>query len=209
MFPDKDSQKNLLVAIVLSVAVLLGWQMFYAGPKLKEEQERRQRIQQEQAQPKAEPGVPKTGPAAVPGAAPQSQQGAAPTGTPVVAETTREDSAQGQRARPHRHAEPAGVDRPQGRPHRRPRAHQVSRDRRPQQSQCGAVLALGRAPSLLRRVRLGVGRRCQAAAAGRRDGVEARAGQRADAGFARDRSPGTTARASPSGARSLSTTTTC
>ena len=39
MLHDKDSQKNLLVAIVLSVAVLLGWQVFYAGPKLKEEQE--------------------------------------------------------------------------------------------------------------------------------------------------------------------------
>ena len=43
MLQDQDNQKNLLVAIVLSVAVLLGWQMFYAGPKLKEEQERRQR----------------------------------------------------------------------------------------------------------------------------------------------------------------------
>ena len=28
---DQDNQKNLLLAIVLSVAVLLGWQMFYAG----------------------------------------------------------------------------------------------------------------------------------------------------------------------------------
>ena len=41
---DKDSQKNLLLAIVLSVAVLLGWQLLFAGPKLKEEQERRARI---------------------------------------------------------------------------------------------------------------------------------------------------------------------
>jgi YidC/Oxa1 family membrane protein insertase len=54
---DQDNQKNLLVAIVLSVAVLLMWQMFYAGPKLKEDQERRQRIQQEQqTQPKEQPG---------------------------------------------------------------------------------------------------------------------------------------------------------
>ena len=37
---DQESQKNLLLAIVLSVAVLLGWQFLYAGPKLKEEQER-------------------------------------------------------------------------------------------------------------------------------------------------------------------------
>ena len=67
MYQDKDSQKNLLVAIVLSVAVLLGWQVFYASPKLKEEQERRGRIQQQEqakGQPAAQPGVP----SAVPGA---------------------------------------------------------------------------------------------------------------------------------------------
>ena len=63
--PDQDNQKNLLLAIVLSVAVLLGWQLFYAGPKLKEEQERRQRIQQQQAQAKEQtpPNAPATRPA--------------------------------------------------------------------------------------------------------------------------------------------------
>jgi len=45
-----ENQKNLLLAIVLSVAVLLGWQMFYAGPKMKEEQERQQRTRQQQTQ---------------------------------------------------------------------------------------------------------------------------------------------------------------
>jgi len=34
---------------VLSVGVLLAWQMFYAGPKLKEDQERRQRVQRSRA----------------------------------------------------------------------------------------------------------------------------------------------------------------
>jgi len=34
---DKDSQKNLLLAIVLSVSVLLAWQLLFAGPKLKED----------------------------------------------------------------------------------------------------------------------------------------------------------------------------
>jgi YidC/Oxa1 family membrane protein insertase len=63
---DQDHQKNLLLAIVLSVAVLLAWQMFYAGPKLKEEQERRQRVQQEQTQAK-----PSGAPTATPGEAPQ------------------------------------------------------------------------------------------------------------------------------------------
>jgi len=47
---DQDNQKNLLLAIVLSVSVLLAWQLMFAGPKLKEEQERRARVQQEQTQ---------------------------------------------------------------------------------------------------------------------------------------------------------------
>ena len=63
---DQDHQKNLLLAIVLSVAVLLAWQMFYAGPKLKDEQERRQRVQQEQS------------PGKQPGAAPTAAAGSAP-----------------------------------------------------------------------------------------------------------------------------------
>ena len=33
-----EQQKNLILAIVLSMAVVFGWQYFYAGPKLKEEQ---------------------------------------------------------------------------------------------------------------------------------------------------------------------------
>jgi YidC/Oxa1 family membrane protein insertase len=37
---DPDQQKNLLLAVVLSMAVLLAWQIFYAGPKVKEEQKR-------------------------------------------------------------------------------------------------------------------------------------------------------------------------
>jgi YidC/Oxa1 family membrane protein insertase len=69
---DQDHQKNLLLAIVLSVAVLLAWQMFYAGPKLKDEQERRQRAQQEQTQAK-----PSTAPAVTPGEPPQTAAPAA------------------------------------------------------------------------------------------------------------------------------------
>jgi len=88
---DKESQKNLLLAIVLSVAVLLGWQVFYAGPKLKEEQERRQRIQQEQAQAqvKEQPGAPKATPGAAPTTAPQPGT-RAPSSVPVAPAATRE-----------------------------------------------------------------------------------------------------------------------
>ena len=75
---DPESQKNLLLAIVLSVAVLLAWQFFYASPRLKDEQDRQARIrqQQEQAkQPAAAPGAPpkagaEAGKAPQPGTAP-------------------------------------------------------------------------------------------------------------------------------------------
>jgi YidC/Oxa1 family membrane protein insertase len=85
---DPDQQRNLLLAVVLSMAVLLGWQLFYAGPKMKEEQARL-RTQAELTQKsdgatdaaKPSPAAPAPG-AAVPGA------GAA-TPAPTV---SREDS---------------------------------------------------------------------------------------------------------------------
>jgi len=43
---DPDQQRNLLIAVALSMAVLLGWQFFYAGPKMKEEQARQQAQQE-------------------------------------------------------------------------------------------------------------------------------------------------------------------
>src|SRR4029078_12348964 len=70
---DPDQQRNLLLAVVLSMAVLLGWQLFYAGPKMKEEQAR-QRAQHELAQQQGaakDATKPGTAPdAAVPGTAP-------------------------------------------------------------------------------------------------------------------------------------------
>ena len=46
---EPDNNKNILLAIVLSMCVLLAWQVFYAGPRMKDEQERLKR-QQEAAQ---------------------------------------------------------------------------------------------------------------------------------------------------------------
>jgi YidC/Oxa1 family membrane protein insertase len=62
---DPD-QKNLLLAVVLSLAVLMAWQLFFAGPKMKDEQ-LRQRAQQEQAQKQKDGGKELATPAA-PGA---------------------------------------------------------------------------------------------------------------------------------------------
>ncbi len=47
---DPGDQKNLLMAILLSVGVMLAWQYFYASPKIKQETERRQRVAAEQSQ---------------------------------------------------------------------------------------------------------------------------------------------------------------
>ena len=93
MLNDQDNQKNLLLAIVLSVGVLLAWQVFYAGPKLKDDQERRQRIQQEQSQVKEQPGVPKTGPVTAPGAVPQPGA-VVPSAVPAPPALTREAALQ-------------------------------------------------------------------------------------------------------------------
>ena len=67
--------------------------------------------------------------------------------------------AAGQPAPSRRHAEPQGLDRPEGRAHRRSGAGQVPRDGRSQERQRRAVLALRRAAPLLRRIRLGGGQR--------------------------------------------------
>lgn len=56
--PD-NNQNNLLIAVVLSMAVLFGWQLFYAEPRIQAERQRLEQVkQQEQAQHKdAQPGT--------------------------------------------------------------------------------------------------------------------------------------------------------
>src|SRR5262245_28860820 len=76
---DQDNQKNLLIAIALSMGVLFAWQFFFAAPR---EQERQARIKQEQTLAKAKeqaaptaPGAPGTSP---PAGAPPAADAAAP-----------------------------------------------------------------------------------------------------------------------------------
>src|SRR5262245_31399521 len=88
MFNDQESQKNLLLAIVLSMAVLLAWQFFYVAPRQKEEQERLARLRQEQVKPKEQqpaPSVPKPDQPAQP-----SQPGAVPAPVAPTIVTTRQ-----------------------------------------------------------------------------------------------------------------------
>ncbi|HML44181.1 MAG: membrane protein insertase YidC [Hyphomicrobium zavarzinii] len=94
-----DDQKNLLIAVVLSVAVMLGWQFFYAGPQMKAQQEKAQRekvAQQEAAKAAGENPAAATAPATpgatLPGAQPSGTSlSAAPVGTrpEVLAKTQR------------------------------------------------------------------------------------------------------------------------
>ena len=76
---DHENQKNLLLAIVLSVAVLLGWQFFYAAPRLKEEQDRQARLRRTGADEDAgagrNPAHPRRAPDAVPGTTPAGRDG--------------------------------------------------------------------------------------------------------------------------------------
>ena len=74
----QDEQKNLLLAIVLSVIVLLGWQVFYVTPKM--ETERRLREQAKQNQPVAGVQVPGSTSGSTPTT---SVPGALPAATPV------------------------------------------------------------------------------------------------------------------------------
>jgi YidC/Oxa1 family membrane protein insertase len=80
---DQDNQKNLILAIVLSMAVMFAWHFFYAAPK---EQERQARIRQEQAAKAKEqtPPAPANTPGA-PGTAAKPDQPRAP-GAPAPAD---------------------------------------------------------------------------------------------------------------------------
>src|SRR5690606_18963437 len=78
-----ENQNKLLLAIVLSMAVLLGWQYFYAGPKLQQEQARINKEKQEQA---AKAGTPAPTPGGQPAPATGGGQApVAPGAAPIAA----------------------------------------------------------------------------------------------------------------------------
>ncbi|MGL4397387.1 MAG: membrane protein insertase YidC, partial [Hyphomicrobium sp.] len=63
--PPPD-QNNLFLAILLSLAVLMGWQYFFAAPKMREEQARQEQAKQYQAERQAgQAGSPPGGPPSV------------------------------------------------------------------------------------------------------------------------------------------------
>src|SRR5262245_54288487 len=63
MLNDQENQKNLLLAIVLSMAVLMAWQFLYVWPRQEEERQARLRLEQTKAKEKqATPDTTKTDP---------------------------------------------------------------------------------------------------------------------------------------------------
>ncbi len=79
-----DNQKNLLLAVVLSAMVLLGWQLFFVNPKIKEEQEKRARLNPTQQQAQQVPGQPGA-PAQAPGLPGAPTAAVTPGTTPGIA----------------------------------------------------------------------------------------------------------------------------
>jgi YidC/Oxa1 family membrane protein insertase len=70
-------QKNTLLAIVLSVIVLVGWQYFFAVPQIEKQKQIQQQQQQQQTATKQGPQAPATGPQA-PATGPQTPPSAQP-----------------------------------------------------------------------------------------------------------------------------------
>ncbi len=64
-----ETQSNLMIAVLLSLAVMLGWQYFVAGPQMKAQQEQLQRERQAADKKKAEEAGTPTAPGSAPSAA--------------------------------------------------------------------------------------------------------------------------------------------
>src|ERR1700724_1128803 len=87
---EMDDQKNLLLAIVLTGVVLIGWQYLFAVPQIEKQKQIAQQ-QQQQQQTQAQQPLPN----AQPGAAPQVAPGTVPQapGLPSSAQTLTREAA--------------------------------------------------------------------------------------------------------------------
>ncbi|HEV7257465.1 MAG TPA: membrane protein insertase YidC [Bosea sp. (in: a-proteobacteria)] len=84
----KEDNRNLLLAITLSVVILLGWQFFYAKPQMEKQQQIAQQNQQAQSQSAPAPGA-APAPSNVPAQTATTAPGAAPAAAVVA---TREQA---------------------------------------------------------------------------------------------------------------------
>ena len=125
-------KKNTILAIVLSALVLIGWQYFFAMPQekarqeqLQAQQQRRRRARSSRLQAPAQPA-----PAPAPAGRAAGRAGQVRAAWPSRRARHPRRRAGRLAARADRDRQPAGLDRAQGRPHRRPGAGQVPRDGR-------------------------------------------------------------------------------
>ena len=156
-----DNNRNFILAIVLSMAVLFAWQYFFVPSKPPEEagKQTAQQEQQQQQPSQATPGPQAPG-AQVERPCPRRRR-AARAKRPASVDDVARRSDRGLTPRPHRHAEHQRLDQSQGRAHRRCRAQEISGDGRADEPQCRAAVAVGRARRLLQRA--GLGRRAPTA----------------------------------------------
>ncbi|MFG1359888.1 membrane protein insertase YidC [Xanthobacter pseudotagetidis] len=72
-----SDNRNMFIAIALSMAILIGWQYFFGMPQAERQRQEQQRIAEQQAAQPAQPGSAAPAPGSAPGAVPQAG-GAAP-----------------------------------------------------------------------------------------------------------------------------------
>ena len=130
---NSEKSRNIILAIVLSVLVLIGWQYFFAAPQLQKDRAA------QQAQTNATPGV------AQPPVAGAPAQGQPKTRAEALAVSPQSH---------YRHAEPRWLNRLDRRHHRRLGAKDLPRDDRPAEPQHYPALARRWALALLGRDRL-------------------------------------------------------
>ncbi|MGL4242144.1 MAG: membrane protein insertase YidC, partial [Beijerinckiaceae bacterium] len=90
---DSGDQKNLFLAIGLSILVIVGWQFFYAQPQI--ERQKQERQAQQAGQPSAVPQPGQTGAPAAPGVTPAPGATPSAPGAPVSPAISREAALAG------------------------------------------------------------------------------------------------------------------
>src|SRR5271155_1246113 len=128
------NNRNTIIAVVLSLLVVVGWQYFVGYPQMERQRQQAELKQQEQSQ--AQPGAtnragadqPQATPGGAPGAAAPEAPGVPNTASPQAQVATREAVIKSTRR--HRHGAARRLGRSQRRPHRRPAAPAIPRDHR-------------------------------------------------------------------------------
>jgi YidC/Oxa1 family membrane protein insertase len=86
---QSEDNRNLLLAIVLSVAVMVGWNYFYGAPKIDQQRQAAQQAQTGQAPSATTPGQT---PSVLPQGAPAGSQAAPPPGASVTSIVPRQEA---------------------------------------------------------------------------------------------------------------------